>query len=141
MTSARILRFAVIAELPLIAISVACSFALEESLPAELQVWATNAPEEASWMLIAFYVALLGPMFTGFVGLIMLKRWARWPYLISTLIAHAPIFGPSVQHEIAASFHELATLISGVVIALCFFTDALQKIQMTDPSPSTQDSP
>jgi len=60
--------------------------------------------------------------------MLFLQRWAAWLYLVSLLIGYAlfPFTGPTVEHALADAVDELAILMSGSIIGLAFFSDALR---------------
>ena len=141
MRSSTVLRICVVLEWAFVGVAVALSFLLESSLPAPLRDWlaadaeADLAPHEAA-LLVAMILAMVCVL-VGSIGLLFLKRWAAWLYLISVIIGYAlfPFMGPSVAHGVADVVGDLATLLSGLIIGLAFFSDAL-RVRNDQGSPS-----
>lgn len=68
--------------------------------------------------VIAFFVNLVSS-----VALWFRRRWARLPYLITTILCTLSVLsnGPSVQSAVGTFFGELTLLISGFIVALIYF--------------------
>ena len=126
------LRVSVVAEWSLVAATVALSLLREDLLPEPLRDWvADEATRESTGfergLLVVSVVALIAHLAAS-VGLLQLRRWAAWLYLATTALVYviAAFLGPTVDDALGATVSELATAFSGAVIALAFFTDALQ---------------
>ena len=140
MRSSTVLRICVVLEWVFVGMAIALSYLLESSLPAPLRDWlaadaeANLAPHEVA-VLIAMIPLLIGVLIGG-IGLLFLKRWAAWLYLIAVIIGYAlfPFMGPTVEHAVADAFDEMATLLSGLIIGLAFFSDAL-RVRKDEESP------
>ena len=61
-------------------------------------------------------------------GLLFLKRWAVWLYLVSLIIGYLvfPFTGPTVEHALADTIDEISVLLSGFIIGIAFFSNALR---------------
>jgi hypothetical protein len=141
MRSATVLRICVVLEWVFLGVAIALSFLLESSLPAPLRDWlaaeaeADLAPQEVALLIVM--IPLLLSALVGSIGLLFLKRWGAWLYLISTIIGYAlfPFTGPTVEHAVADAFDEVAILLSGLIIGLAFFSDALRVRKDEAPPP------
>jgi nitrate reductase NapE component len=141
MRSTTLLRFFVLLEWAFLLISMKLSFALEHTLPEPLRDWIaadTDAEVSKADLIILFsIVPLLASALVGAIGLLFLKRWAAWVYLVSMVLGYliVPFTGPSVEHAIAYAVDEVSVVFSGMVIALAFFSDALDpKKPDTEPA-------
>jgi uncharacterized RDD family membrane protein YckC len=107
------------------------SLYLESSLPAPLLDWLNAELEKdlATYEIILFVLAIPAVIcsIAGFIGLFLLKRWGAWFYVSSLIIGFIilPFTGPTVEHAIADTIDEIAVLLSGMIIGLAFFSDAL----------------
>jgi len=138
MKAAKILRLAVIAEIALIPLGVAVSFWADSFLPKgaltleENQSYAFADIQSFDLSTIAFMVGalvMLGTWIASIVGLLKLKRWGAWLYLITTFSA-LPIYfmtGFDVRHPIDQIFDDIYRFIPGLIIGLAFFSDAIPK--------------
>ena len=112
-------------------------FSLEPFLPAPLQDYLKAEADRE--LKISDAPRLLGALLflaaflTSSIGLFVFKRWARWLYLGDLIVACLlSIFGgPSVEPAGAAACGYAATVLSGVILGISFFTDAL------NPRPSS----
>lgn len=126
-----VLRICVLSEWVLVGISITLSLFLESHLPPPLQEWLTTEAEQDSQPYEAFLLAggflLLLFALAGSVGLLFLKRWGAWLYLLSLVIGYLlfPFFGPTVEHGLADAVDELTVMLSGLILGLAFFSDAL----------------
>jgi hypothetical protein len=132
MKSSTLLRTCVIACWLLISAQVYLYPAFKTSLPLELRSWEPVGHERGlsfSLGLILEFTgtAVGGGIFIGTAGLLMLRRWGAWFFVISIVAGSAlrPFFGPSVQPSMTVALEELRLLLSGFVIGIAFFTDAL----------------
>jgi hypothetical protein len=132
MTPSGVLRICVVLEWAFAGLGLALSLLLESSLPDPLRHWLAT---QAQWDIGFLEVILLVVMITtvlcalvGSVGLLLLKRWGAWLYLASLIIAYVvlPLLGPSVEHAITETVADIATLLSGLILGLAFFSDALR---------------
>ena len=133
MRPSTVLRICVVLEWVFVGVAIALSFLLESTLPAPLRDWlATQAEAEGDLAPheIALFIGMIPVLvcvLAGSIGLLFLKRWAAWLYLISVIIGYllVPFMGPTVEHGVVDAFYEMATLLSGLIIGLAFFSDAL----------------
>ena len=121
------LRVALVLEWLSIAVGIAAEFALENTLPPELQSYVTardDAPmsiPEVALLSVGALALLVG--LVSSIALWFRRRWARLPYTITTLLFTLSVLpdGPSVQSALGAFFGELSVLIPGFIIALIYF--------------------
>lgn len=126
-----VLRICVLSEWVLVGISITLSLFLESHLPTPLQEWLTTEAEQdlqpyEAFLLGGGFLLLLFAL-AGSVGLLFLKRWGAWLYLLSLVIGYLlfPFMGPTVEHGLADAVDELSVMLSGLVLGLAFFSDAL----------------
>jgi len=125
MNTSNTLRVFVILEWILIIGAISCSASLESSLPQDLKNWLASEEAEGSAIVaFSFIPALIGAL-VGSIGLLFLKRWAAWLYLVCTIILAVPDGQPLVEDSITASVGEISLLISGIIIGMSFFSSAL----------------
>lgn len=120
--------------------SITLSYALQTNLPSELQVWLLEESERD----MNAYEAVVGPvaivvifaLIVASVGLFMLKRWAAKLYLIAfvVMLILSPFTGPSVEHALSATLWEIANILTGMVLGLAFFSDALNPKRQIAPT-------
>lgn len=133
MKSSTMLRWCLALELVFILVGVALSSALESSLPEPLAAWLQAESERdltsGEIALFAVFVPLILTAIAATVGLFCLRRWAAWLYLFTCLLGVVlmPLTGPTVEHAIPDAFDEAALVLSGMVVALAFFTDSLKR--------------
>jgi len=124
-----------------VVISIVASLILEPSLPEPLAAWLKADAERditaGEFALLAAFIPLLVSIIVATAGLLCLQRWAAWLYLVTTVIGTLlmPFTGPTVEHALADTIDEIGIIMSGMVIALAFFTDSLKK---KDASPMAQ---
>jgi hypothetical protein len=133
MNPQKALRICVVGELVFIMLSIVLGLALESWLPGPLQEWlAAEADTDLTLddgMLAAFGLLLLLSSIVASVGLFCLQRWAAWLFLFNVLAGYLLLLrtGPIIMHPVEATVDEIATLFSGLVLGLAFFTDALTR--------------
>jgi hypothetical protein len=132
MRHSTILRACVVLEWVLFVLYIALSFALADNLPAELRAWQDADAERHrdlhEWATLATGLLCLLAAFVASVGLLFLQRWAAWLYLASKVVEYLvyPFSGPTVEHALADTAEELGILVSGAILALAFFSEALR---------------
>ena len=122
------LRTLIVAEIALVIISVVVSLLTESSLPEPLRAFLKAEFEaeitvRAMTMIIAtipLFVLMLGSS----IGLFFFWRPARILYLIVTAVGLllTPFFGPYVDAGWGSTLEEAATIVSGVILALIYFS-------------------
>lgn len=101
--------------------------------PPTLQAWVTaEASRTIPPLLIAALVVLAVASIASSVGLLLLRKWAAPVFLVSTILSYAAValLGPHVAHGFTYACEGLAAICVGIVVALCFWSDAL------DPRPA-----
>ncbi len=139
MNAAKILRFAVIAEIVLILVAIPVSYWADRLLPDEVLALEQNQSNAFAGIdsisfgmriVLAFgALVALGVWIASITGLLMLKRWGAWLYLITVFLALPAYFimGFDVLHPIDHVLGDLLRLFPGFIIGLAFFSDAIPK--------------
>ena len=128
MPSKVFLRTLIAAEVALCIISVVVSLLTESALPDPLRAFldAEAKAEMAArdMMLFAAATPLFILLVVSSVGLFFFWRPARILYLIDTVagLVVAPFFGPYVDAGWGTALGEVATIVSGVILALIYFS-------------------
>ena len=82
-------------------------------------------------IFLVLLVTLIG-LIVSSIGLMLLRRWARWTYLASVALACGlmAFLGPVVLHAFAQSSLMVSMNLSGFVIGISFFSNAIAKREM-----------
>jgi hypothetical protein len=131
-TKARlVLRFMLVALFGLIVLSIGLAFVADKLLPEVLADWVHQENggefEFADIIGLLFWGAGLFLFFVSMVGLFCYQRWAAW--LMAVVIAVFSIqllFSPTVEPGILSLLGSLSDVLTGLVLGVAFFTDALQ---------------
>ena len=131
MKSSTVLRWCVILEMAVTLAAIFVAFVPDFALPEPLSIW-QDAQTEVSvgdFIFLFLYVQLIIPWLVAVIGLLFLRRWAAWLYLIIFFLTTlcGPFTGPTVEHALVTSLSHVASVFSGMVIALAFFTDSLKR--------------
>jgi hypothetical protein len=122
----RVLRTLVAAEINLVVIGAVAGIFLTDDLPDLLQQYLALEEESTAFSggRIAFYVVALGLLIAGWVGLWLLKPWARLAYTAASVLSVLidPMIGPSVMHGLEYMLSDLSTLAAGMTLALIWFS-------------------
>ena len=132
MRSSTVLRVCVVVHWSFAGLAAALSSLLEDRLPAPLRAWlATEVaggiqPHDTA-LLMGLIPSLVCALVAS-IGLLFLKRWAAWLYLASLIMGFIvlPFTGPTVVHALANMVGEIAAILSGSMLGLAFFSDALR---------------
>lgn len=106
--------------------SIIATLALESSLPQPLATWLKENEEKAisgsDLPLLALVLLAILSLINGTIGLLFLKRWGVWPYLVALVLIMilTPFWGPTVLHPLAAALADASAVTSGMVIVLAF---------------------
>jgi hypothetical protein len=132
MSSQNVLRAGVVLMWVAVLIGIGISVALAGSLPAPLQDWVVGEAQRdlalhevalaAVGLAVVFMTALAS------VGLLFLQRWAAYLFLacvVSGVVASV-FTGPSVEQGPEGAMYDVANVLSGLVLGLAFFTNALR---------------
>lgn len=138
MTAAKILRIAVIAEIALVPVYYFVNTWASRLLPSEaltveenqvipLLDFATMTPGGIAMIAAGVLFVVIG--IASIVGLLKLRRWGAWLYLISHLLSLPVPFltGFVVLHPMHQMLDVICFFIPGFIIALAFFSDAIPK--------------
>src|SRR5688572_1362315 len=131
MTAKLALRTAIVFEWLFGLAMIALSFALERFLPEALREYLALEAESpiaiGELLLLPLAILLLIVTLASSIGLLLLQRWARWSYLACVVLGCAitPFLGPTVEHSLTDTFEMVATTLSGLVIGISFFSDAI----------------
>jgi hypothetical protein len=122
----RLFRGALIAEWILALSAAVVAIATQPLLPPELRAYLdgqADAPLNGRDLLeIAIGIIFLGLAASSTVGLFLFKRWARRLFVALTVTGFIPIvvLGPTVETGAATALAEMATLLSGIILALIY---------------------
>jgi hypothetical protein len=132
-----VLRICVWLVLLLFLAGVVADLLLHGSLPAQLRDWRAPKPERVSSVLLFGGAGALVffSWAAALVGLLRLRRWAAWLFLISLVSGYAymALTGPTVAHGVASAINGLSAVLSGMVLALAFFSEALKPDLRAEP--------
>lgn len=97
--------------------------------PPLLQSWV--AAEDSRTIppaLIAALVTLAIASVVSSIGLLFLRHWAARIFPASTILSYAAValLGPHVSHGVTYALEGLAAVCAGMVVSLCFWSDALK---------------
>jgi len=113
------------------ALSIGLSFIMESSLPELLQSYIAWELEQdisvQDWIVLYVGIPLILVAIASSIGLFLYKPWAKWPYIISTLVGLVLVafIGPTVEHSYSMVFDYLGTGADGFIIAILLLTDAV----------------
>ena len=126
-----ILRVLLVALFGVIVLSIGIAFVADKLLPEALADWVhqENSGEigVADVFGLLFWGAGLFLFFVSMVGLFCYQRWAAW--MMAVVIAVFSIqllFSPTVEPGILSLLGSLSDVLTGLVLGVAFFTDALQ---------------
>ena len=126
-----ILRFLLVALFGLIVLSIGLAFVADKLLPEALADWVKqeNSGEIGITDIIGllFWGAGLFLFFVSMVGLFCYQRWAAWLMaLVIAVFSIQLLFSPTVEPGVLSLLGSLSDVLTGLVLGLAFFTDALQ---------------
>lgn len=127
----KVLRVAIVAEWILVAVTLTLSAVLERFLPAPLQDYLKAQSHLDLGVSDLLILAGLGIFLVGFltstIGLFAGRPWARWVYLGAEILGCVLMLfmGPNVGHMAASAFESATAVVSGLILGIAFFTDAL----------------
>ena len=152
MNAAKVLRIAVVAELVLIPLYVGVSIWTERLLPPDLLAIAENQQDyftefdpahPVGWALIAGMMVGAGLYIASIVGLLMLKRWGAWLYLLGIVVLSPAYFLTSFEivHPLTQMTEGIGGIVTGIVLGLAFFSDAIPKKPSALPTNCGRETP
>ncbi len=134
-----ILRICIVLEWVMAVFEVVLAVALESRLPEPLRQWQLareeTGPSADEIAALLYIIPLLLLALIGSVGLFLLKSWAAWIYLWSIVFGFAltPHLGPTVEHAWVSLMSGILSSVSGLILGLAFFSDALRNENTSAP--------
>ena len=97
--------------------------------PPSLQAWTIE--EESRTIppvLIVSLLTLAVASVVSSIGLFLFRSWAAPVFLASTILSYVAValLGPHVSHGAAYACEGVAAVCAGMVVSLCFWSDALK---------------
>lgn len=126
-----ILRFLLVALFGLIVLSIGLAFVADKLLPDPLADWVhqENAGEFGVGDIfgLLFWGAGLFLFFVSMAGLFFYQRWAAWMMAVVIAVFSVQLlFSPTVEPGLLSLMGSLSDVLTGLVLGLAFFSDALQ---------------
>jgi len=126
-----VLRFLLVALFGLIVLSIGLVFVADKLLPEALAEWVhqENGGEFQATDILAliFWGAVIFLFFVSMVGLFCYQRWAAWMMaVVIAVFSIQMLFSPTVEPGILSLLGSLSDVLTGLVLGVAFFTDALQ---------------
>ncbi|MBM3869181.1 MAG: hypothetical protein FJ384_09670 [Verrucomicrobia bacterium] len=126
-----ILRFLLVALFGLIVLSIGLAFVADKLLPDALADWVhqENAGEFGVGDIfgLLFWGAGLFLFFVSMAGLFFYQRWAAWMMAVVIAVFSVQLlFSPTVEPGLLSLMGSLSDVLTGLVLGLAFFSDALQ---------------
>lgn len=111
---------------------------LHDTLPVQLRDWSTAAAAQspANGALFGTVGAVIFlSWLAALAGLFCLQKWARSVFLFSVVAGYAymTLNGPVVSDGITGAADGLFAVVSGVTLALAYFTNALDSRSQANP--------
>ena len=125
-----VLRFALVALFALLALSSGLVFVADKLLPETLAEWyrAESAGDfEFTDLLTLLFWGAVGLLFlVSMGGLFFYQRWAAWlMVVVQAIFSLQLLFSPTVEPGILSFLGSWSDIVTGLVLGLAFFTDAL----------------
>lgn len=134
-----VFRSAIVCEWLLVVAGLILSDVLQGSLPGQLQEYLEweYAKDIAPrvWIFLIYMPIYFVAYIVGSVGLLMLKPWAKWLYMVAVIDAYVvPAFlpYPVVEHAITSLVYDAEAILSGFIIGVAFFSNVLKKRDWSD---------
>jgi Zn-dependent protease with chaperone function len=126
-----ILRFLLVALFGLIVLSIGIAIVADKLLPEALADWVQQQNSDdigvADIIGLLFWGAGLFLFIVSMVGLFFYQRWAAWMMTVVIAVFSVQLlFGPTVEPGILSLMGSLSDVLTGLVLGLAFFSDALQ---------------
>lgn len=145
----RLFRILVVGEIVLAVLSSVAASMTEGLLPEPLRGYASGETEmitTQSLLLMFLGVPLIVGLLVASVGLFFFWRPARMLYLICVVfgIALVPLAGPYVDAGYGELLEDVASMISGAILALAWFSPLAQvfdRKRTPPPTPQSQQTP
>ena len=138
MIAANALRIAVTAWLVLMPLTLGITFWTEGQLPSELVDFRDSQQDhftifdpilEIEWLMTGGVFITLGIWIGSVVGLLKMKRWGAWLYLLGIVVGLPLYFlsGFEIFHPLEQVVGDINNIVSGLILGLAFFSDAIPK--------------
>jgi hypothetical protein len=126
-----VLRFSLVALFALIALSIGLAFVADKLLPDTLAEWyraeSSGEFEFSDLLMLLFWGAGVFLFFVSMAGLFCYQRWAAWMMVVVlALFSLQLLFSPTVEPGILSYLGSLTDILTGIVLGIAFFTEALQ---------------
>jgi hypothetical protein len=127
-----VLRFLLAALLVVTVLAIGLIFLSEKLLPEPLAEWfAAEHGGEFEWLdfvAMLFSLGMLALFFVSIVGLFCYQRWAGWLMAGVVVVSSLQLIAsPTVEPGIVSYLGSLSDLLTGLVLGVVFFTDALDE--------------
>jgi Zn-dependent protease with chaperone function len=127
-----VLRVCLLALFALIVLSIGLAVVSDKLLPTELAEWhhRNNAGDFgfSDVLELMFWGAGMLLFFISMIGLFFYQRWAAWMMLAVLLVFSLQVlFSPSVEPGLLTFVGGWSDVVTGLVLGLAFFTDALSE--------------
>ena len=97
-------------------------------LPPELEEWVDGELEATMGAVeVIITLAVLVAVIASLIGLLMLKKWGAWTFLAVNVAAVVYVIfsGPYVMSGLSYACEDTASILSGVILGMAFFSDVL----------------
>jgi hypothetical protein len=126
-----VLRFCLVALFALIVLSIGLAFVADKLLPETLAEWyraeSSGEFEFADFLTLFFWGAGVFLYLVSMGGLFFYQRWAAWMMVIVLAVFSLQLlFSPTVEPGLLSYLGSLSDILTGLVLGLAFFSDALQ---------------
>jgi hypothetical protein len=126
-----ILRFLLVALFAMVVLSIGIAIVADKLLPEALADWVHQENSGdfgvADIIGLMFWGAGLFLFFVSMAGLFFYQRWAAWMMAaVIAIFSVQLIFSPTVEPGILSLLGSLSDVLTGLVLGVAFFTDALQ---------------
>ncbi|MEY3392438.1 MAG: hypothetical protein RLZZ322_1287 [Verrucomicrobiota bacterium] len=126
-----ILRFLLVALFAMVVLSIGIAIVADKLLPEALADWVHQENSGdfgvADIIGLMFWGAGLFLFFVSMAGLFFYQRWAAWMMAaVIAIFSVQLIFSPTVEPGILSLLGSLSDVLTGLVLGVAFFSDALQ---------------
>ncbi len=126
-----ILRFLLVALFAMVVLSIGIAIVADKLLPEALADWVHQENSGdfgvADIIGLMFWGAGLFLFFVSMAGLFFYQRWAAWMMAaVIAIFSVQLIFSPTVEPGILSLLGSLSDVLTGLVLGVAFFPDALQ---------------
>jgi multisubunit Na+/H+ antiporter MnhG subunit len=126
-----ILRISLLALWASVVLSIALAFLQDKLLPDALVEWHKSSAGQFGFgdiVALLFWGLGLFLFFVSSIGLFFYQRWAAWMFTIVTAVFSLQLLAsPTVEPGISSFIGSWSDVLTGMVIALVFFTDVLRE--------------